>query len=214
VAKRECYICKGKVKENVTVYGHYKSELSTTSHMKWYQTWKGLLLILFILGVFIGACEEKPTSVALNEANKNSENNDQTDEKSKLLNSYFGDFQQAKKVKSQAKESLRVWEPQVKYSLTLSPALRKVMLDGVTQLDIEYDEIWTSDNDGGLGKNDIYKLYWKENKVQACTIEKYYDSDPLTGEKLSEPSHKIWNIYSRYPRASPWHLLKIQLRLP
>ncbi len=130
----------------------------------------------------------------------------QTDEKAQLLKSYFGDFRQAKKIKKHAKESLRVWEPQVKYSKTLSPALQAVMLDGVEKLDIEYDEIWTWENDERLtpaekkkfrGKNDIYKLYWKQNEVQACTIEKYYVGDPFTGQKLSRPTHKIWNIYNR-----------------
>lgn len=130
----------------------------------------------------------------------------QTNEKTKLLKSYFGDFRQAKKVKKQAKESLSVWEPQIKYSKTLSPKLQAVMLDGVEKLNIEYDEIWIYENDEGLtpaekrkfkSKNDIHKLYWKQNKVQACAIEKYYVGDPFTGQKLSRPTHKIWNIYNR-----------------
>jgi len=130
----------------------------------------------------------------------------QTDEKSKLLQSYFGDYRQAKKVEKHGKEALRVWESQIKYSKTLSPSLQAVMLDGVEKLNIDYDEIWIWENDEGLspaekrkykGKNDIYKLYWKQNQVQACTIQKYYLGDPFTGQKLSKPSHKIWNIYSR-----------------
>lgn len=130
----------------------------------------------------------------------------QTDEKSKLLNSTFGDFRQAKKIKKHGKESLKVWEPHIQYSKTLPSLMQGAMLKGVMKLPIEYDEIWTWENDEGLtpaekkrfkGQNDIYKLYWKQNKVQACTIEKYYVGDPFTGQKLSKPSHKIWNIYDR-----------------
>lgn len=130
----------------------------------------------------------------------------QTAEKTQLLKSYFGDFRQAKKVSKHGKELLSVWEPQVKYSKTLSPSLQAVMLDGVEKLNIEYDEVWTWENDEGLtlaekrkfrGKNDIHKLYWKQNAVQACTIEKYYVGDPFTGQNLSKPSHKLWNIYNR-----------------
>jgi hypothetical protein len=130
----------------------------------------------------------------------------QTDEKAKLLKSYFGDYREAKKVKKQAKTSLSVWEPQIKYVKSLSPSMQAIMLDGVENLNIDYDEIWIWENDEGLspsekrkfkGKNDIYKLYWKQNTIQACTIEKYYVGDPFTGQKLSKPSHKMWNIYNR-----------------
>lgn len=130
----------------------------------------------------------------------------QNDEKTQLLKSYFGDFRQAKKVNKHGNELLSVWEPQIKYSKTLSPRLQAVMLDGVEKLNIEYDEVWTWVNDEGLtsaekrkfrGKNDIHKLYWKQNSVQAYTIEKYYVGDPFTGQKLSKPAHKLWNIYNR-----------------
>ncbi len=130
----------------------------------------------------------------------------QPDERAALQKSYFGDYQHAKKVKKTGKVLLSVWEPQIKYSKSLSPSMRAVMLDGVERLNIDYDEIWTWENDEGLsptekrkfkGKNDIYKLYWKQNTIQACTIEKYYTGDPFTGQKLSKPSHKIWNIYNR-----------------
>jgi hypothetical protein len=130
----------------------------------------------------------------------------QSNEKAQLLKSSFGDFRQAKKVRKNGKTLLRVWEPQIKYINTLSPNLQRVMFDGVENLNVEYDEEWTWENDEGLtsaekrkfrGKNDIHKLYWKRNAVQAGIIEKYYVSDPFTGNKLSKPSHKIWNIYNR-----------------
>jgi len=130
----------------------------------------------------------------------------QMDEKAKLLNSSFGDFRQAKKIKKHGKESLAVWQPHIQYSKTLPSAMKNVMLKGVMKLSVEYDEIWKWENEEGLspnerkkfkGQNDIYKLYWKENKVQAGTVEKRYVNNPFTGKKLPKPSHKIWQIYDR-----------------
>lgn len=152
------------------------------------------LYIPLILSVFVASLILSPCIEA------------QTDEKTKLLKSCFGDYRQAKKVKKQGKESLSVWESHIKYSKTLSPNLQAVMLEGVEKLNIVYDEIWIWENEEGLspeekrqyqGKNDICKLYWKQNQVQACTIQKYYVGDPFTGKKLSKPSHKMWNIYNR-----------------
>jgi hypothetical protein len=130
----------------------------------------------------------------------------QSDEKTKLLKSYFGDYREAKKIKKRAKASLSAWEPQIKYVRSLAPSMQAVMFNGVEKLNIDYDEIWIWENAEGLspsekrkvkGRNDIYKLYWKQNAIQACTIEKYYTGDPFTGKKLPKPSHKIWNIYNR-----------------
>lgn len=132
--------------------------------------------------------------------------NAQLDEKSKLLKSNtFGNFNEAKKMKKYGKESFMIWEPQLKYVQTIFPTFLKVS-GGVEKLNVEYDEIWIYENTEGLtpsekikfkGRNDLSKVYWKNNKAQACIIEKLFIGNPLTGEKLSKPSHKIWNIYPR-----------------
>ena len=129
------------------------------------------------------------------------------DEKSIILKSmYFGDFRQSKKIKKQGRETLSVWDAQIKYCRTLPANMQAVMLADVEKLDVEYDEIWIWEDEEGLtpaekrkwrGRNNINKLYWKQNKIQACTAEKFYISDPFTDQKLSRPSHKIWNVYSR-----------------
>jgi hypothetical protein len=123
-----------------------------------------------------------------------------------LNSSFFGDFHQAQKIRKPGKVALRVWEPHIKYSKTLPPAFQAVMLDGVERLDIEYDEIWIRECDEAFtpserkklrGQFDIIKMYWKQDKVQAATLEKLYVADPFTDEKLQKRSHKIVNIYDR-----------------
>lgn len=52
MAKRECPFCKEKVQEKATICKHCKNELPPLPPKKWYQTWKGLLLILFVVGIF------------------------------------------------------------------------------------------------------------------------------------------------------------------
>lgn len=59
MAKRECPFCKEKVKENATICKHCKSELPPLPPKKWYQTWKGLLLILAVLGIFGRAFDDR-----------------------------------------------------------------------------------------------------------------------------------------------------------
>lgn len=132
--------------------------------------------------------------------------NAQNDEKSKLLkSSYFGDYHQAKKIRKHYKESLKIWEPQLRYIKSVSPSFLEVS-GGIEKLDVEYDEIWIYENTDGLtaaekrkykGRNDLHKIYFHKNKIQASTVEKWFIGNPLTGEKLSKPSHKIWNINPR-----------------
>lgn len=59
MAKRECPFCKEKVKENALICMHCKSDLPPLPPKKWYQTWKGLLLILFGLGIFSNAFNDQ-----------------------------------------------------------------------------------------------------------------------------------------------------------
>jgi hypothetical protein len=78
------------------------------------------------------------------------------------------------------------------------------MLKYANKLDIEYDEIWIYVADEGFSseekkkfKNqfDIHKLYWKKDKVQALTLEKYYISDPITNKRVG--NHKITQVWDR-----------------
>ena len=73
MAKRECPLCKEKVQEKATICKHCKSELPPLPPKKWYQTWKGLLLILFIAAIFgniltRSSSHQPSTSVTLKEA--------------------------------------------------------------------------------------------------------------------------------------------------
>jgi hypothetical protein len=130
----------------------------------------------------------------------------QINEKAQLRDSFFGDFTKAKVQKKNGKCTLQVWTPYIQYSNTLPPAMREVSLAGVRELQVEYDEIWRADYDSLFtpaekkkwkGQFDKNTLYWKNNKIQAYTLEKFYLGDPSTGKKLSASSHKIINIYNR-----------------
>ncbi|MCX5822281.1 MAG: hypothetical protein NTY86_01925 [Deltaproteobacteria bacterium] len=130
----------------------------------------------------------------------------QMNEKAKLRDSLFGDYTKAKIEKKMGKSTLQVWEPHIKYSNTLPPLMKEVMLNGVEKLQVEYDEIWKAEYDSIFtaaekkkwkGQFDRTTLYWKDNKIQAYTVEKSYLSDPSTGKKLPNPSHKVTSIYDR-----------------
>ena len=132
--------------------------------------------------------------------------NSQMNEKEQLRDSFFGNYKKANVERRMSKSTLQVWEPHLKYSKTLPPTMQKTMLDGVEKLQLEYDEIWKADFDSLFnsaekkkfkGKFDRGTLYWKGDKIQACTIEKFYEGDPSTDKKLSTPSHKVVNIYDR-----------------
>ena len=66
MAKRECPLCKEKVQEKATICKHCKNELPPLPPRKWYQSWKGLLLIFFILWVLVtvfgGGPNKQPTN--------------------------------------------------------------------------------------------------------------------------------------------------------
>lgn len=130
----------------------------------------------------------------------------QMNEKAQLQDSFFGDFTKAKIQKKIGKCKLQVWAPYIQYSNTLPPAMKEVSLAGVRELQVEYDEVWKVDYDSLFtaaekkkwkGQFDKNTFYWKNNKVQAYTLEKFYLGDPSTGKKLPAPSHKIVNIYDR-----------------
>lgn len=66
MSKRICPFCKEKVKEEATICKHCRSELPPLPPKKWYQTWPGFFLIMFILGIFVEVYEKQPTSIPAN----------------------------------------------------------------------------------------------------------------------------------------------------
>jgi len=52
MAKRVCPFCKEKVNDDATLCMHCKSALTPLPPKEWYRTWKGLLLLFFILSLF------------------------------------------------------------------------------------------------------------------------------------------------------------------
>ena len=202
MAKRICPFCKEKVKENATICKHCGSELPALPPKKWYQTWKGLLIVLFLLGIIAQAFEEQPPSQSSSAPPSSVIN-----ERKALQDSYFGNFSNTKIQKKSGKIKLEVWNPWVQnVQKNFPPQFQGALLSGPQKLTVEYDEIWIADNDENLtesekrkykGQLDILKLYWKEGKVQASTVEKFYLGNPLTEEKLSPPAHKITDIQDR-----------------
>ena len=202
MAKRICPFCKEKVKENATICKHCRSELPALPPKKWYQTWKGLLLVLFLLGIIAQAFEEQPHSQSSSAPPSSVIN-----ERKALQNSYFGNFSNTKIQKKSGKIKLEVWNPWVQnVQKNFPPQFQGALLSGPQKLTVEYDEIWIAENNENLtesekrkykGQLDILKLYWKEGKVQASTVEKFYLGNPLTEEKLSPPAHKITDIQDR-----------------
>jgi len=218
MAKRICPFCKEKVKENATICKHCGSKLPALPPKKWYQTWKGLLLVLFLLGIIAQTFKEQPTSPpsqsssapppsVISEKKTAKKNNSGIDERKALQDSYFGNFSNAKIQKKSGKITLNVWRPWVLYvQEKLPPVAQDAFLVGPQRLIVEYDEIWIAEVDEFLtesekrkwkGQLDILKLYWKEGKVQASTVEKFYFGNPLTHKKLSHPAHKITDIHDR-----------------
>ena len=122
-------------------------------------------------------------------------------EKVLLRDSYFGDFKKGKKIKRTGSVYLKRWSPQLEWAKKFGRG--DVLLEGVDTLHIKYDEVWKvedvfdSPENKYKGQYDKYTLYWKRGMVQASTLEKYYLSDPSTGQPLYPPSHKIVSIFDR-----------------
>lgn len=118
----------------------------------------------------------------------------QMSEKSMLRDSFFGNYEKCKVIKKKGTINLKVWDQHIKYSRTLPEAMQRIMLAGIENLPVEYDEIWKAEYDSLFtpserkkfkGKFDINTLYWKDNKIQASTLEKFHNP------------HQIENIYDR-----------------
>lgn len=116
------------------------------------------------------------------------------DEKKLLSNSFFGDFSHAEKVSNSGETTLEVWKPYIDYCATLSKMFRSAMCSGSKKLSVTYDQVWIIVDPID---EDTTTLYWKDSKVQACTIEKIYEGNPYTKEGLPQPMHKTTNIYDR-----------------
>jgi hypothetical protein len=131
----------------------------------------------------------------------------ESEEKAKLLNSYFGDFRLARRIKKSEKIILTKYDSYIKYANRLSiDVAKKVMLDGLNELEVNYDEIWIDVDDHLFtpeekkrlkGKFNINKLYWKDNQIQAYSHERLFEGDPYTGKKFNKPSFKIIYIKNR-----------------
>jgi hypothetical protein len=99
----------------------------------------------------------------------------ESDEKAKLLNSFFGDYRLARRVKKSGNTILHKYDAYIQYANRVPIAVaRNVMLKGVNELEITYDEIWIDIDDHlfseaekkkDKGKFNINKLYWNDNKV-------------------------------------------------
>ncbi len=223
MAKRICPFCKEKVKENATICKHCRSELPGLPPKKWYQSWKGFFLTMFILGIIVQAFKEEPTSTssqkfpaqsspAVGEKVIANENEASIDEKKALRYSYFGNFRNAKIQKKSGTIKLEVWQPWIQHVKQNFPQqFQSTLLSGPQELAVSFDEIWIAEHDENLkesekkqykGQLDILKLYWEKGKVQASTVEKFYYGDPTTGTNLSIPGHKITNLLDRV------HILK------
>ena len=135
----------------------------------------------------------------------------QKDERTKLSKSDFGDFSKAKKIEKSGKIELKVWNRYAENMKNFSAKFGRgdygqKEIDGVMNLDVDYDEIWigqrtefltASEIKKAKGKLDKYELYFNKGQVQAFTAESYFDGDPVTGLKIPQPEHKIRLIYNR-----------------
>jgi len=128
-------------------------------------------------------------------------------EKDLLLNTPdLGNFRKAGKIKEKDKASLKVWENYAEFQKKHPSQVKPLMLKGTSALTTPYDEVWESERqlDPTLvaarerqGKPFRVRLYWLAGQVQACTVEKYFKSDPLTWEKLDKPGYRIIALLDR-----------------
>ena len=128
------------------------------------------------------------------------------DEKRDLYScEFFGPFQNRKITHEVGQITLDVWEPWEKYvrQQQIIPDFVIAVWKPVT---IAYDEKWIIEHDELFsehekkiykGQFDITTVYFKDNKIQAITLEKEYVGDPITDRPLPRPEHKIVDLYDR-----------------
>jgi hypothetical protein len=120
--------------------------------------------------------------------------------------SFFGkNIAKPRKIKKSGIIQLQPWEPYVKYAETVpNDLLKQTMLRHAITLNIDYDEIWvvvmddlftTAEKGKWKGQFDISTIYWKDSKVQAATLAKYFIFDPVTKKKVNK--HKITQVWNR-----------------
>lgn len=178
-----------------------------------------LFFFFMLLMQSYGLCENAPSTPPLDMKKVNKVKDDyekkasksnykpESDEKAKLLNSYFGDFRLARRIKKSGKTLLKKYDSYIKYANTVRiDVARKVMLDGLNEIEVNYDEVWIDIDDHLFNESEkkkykgtfnINKLYWKDNDVQAYTHERLFEGDPFTGIKFKKPSYKIIYIKDR-----------------
>jgi len=116
------------------------------------------------------------------------------DEKKALRSdNYFGNYTNPAIKKGSGTAQLKVWQPYLDYyrKLAETSPLFKSFINGPQQLSVQYDEIWIHKNEA----DDIGKLYWKDDKIQAYTSEKFYESNPVNHVTVN--AHQITSIHGR-----------------
>jgi hypothetical protein len=95
---------------------------------------------------------------------------------------------------------LHVWKPyatyQTKINKMYTPSF-KFPLDGVLEVRIKYNEIWKKKQSDPEIEDNITKIYWLNDQVQAISYENRFISNPLTGKKFVPPAYKITQLYDR-----------------
>ncbi len=147
-----------------------------------------LVLILTSLIILIGAGKGKPG------------------EKQALLNSpVFGDFRKAKKIKEPGRESLEVWKA-YREAANKFYGVDELRSRSRDSLEVKFDQVWISEQvdylklgkkKGSRNVPDLVKLYWKDGKVQALTVERSFKLDPITWQIFPKPEYKLVAIFPR-----------------
>lgn len=127
-----------------------------------------------------------------------------SDEKKLLRSNNYFNYTNIIIKKESGSTVLKVWQPYIDYAKSLPSQFASVMLDGEMELKVEYDEIWEHEYDDLFteqekikykGQFDIARLYWKDNRVQAYTVQKHYEANPITGVPVNK--HVITCIHDR-----------------
>lgn len=123
-----------------------------------------------------------------------------------LKSSFMGNWSNARRTSKTGNVHLRIWGPYLEYANEQSDMAKQTMLrDSVTELKIAYDEIWERDVDDLLtreekrryrGQLERARVYWKNGEVQAFTIEGPYDTNPVTGARIT-PEYRITKILTK-----------------
>jgi hypothetical protein len=191
----------------------------------WNKTWQGIIIIVVGFAILVkcasyGDESSKTTSKVPEEQAKTQTNAPPQpvpkesstsigNEKAAILKStFFGHYENAKRIKIPGQATLKVWGPYIEYFQNLPEAysIKEIALRGQKKLFVSFDELWKAELDDLFtpeekrkykGHFDIGKIYWKNNKIQAITLEKEYISNPVTKKRLPRPNHYIVNIYDR-----------------